>query len=166
MRAMILLAALGLIGCHPQAPDGAPAKPPADAPQAGGPQAGGPQGEASTSEPARAIGITDFSGPMIARGNEPFWAVKMEGKTFTLQRPDHPDVVFEAPGAQIKPGRGVWSAKAADGQTLTVTLYVSDCSDGMSDLNYPFVAEVEFAGETLRGCAAKVADLPKPGAGG
>lgn len=156
MRATILLAALGLAACQPQAPDGTPAPPPADAPEAA----------AVTSSPGPAIQTTDFSGPMIARGNEPFWAVRMDGTTFTLQRPDHPDVVFAAPGAQITPGRGVWPATAADGQTLTVTLYVSDCSDGMSDLNYPFVAEVAYAGQTLRGCAAKVADLPAAGAGG
>jgi len=111
--------------------------------------------------------VTDFSQPMIARGTEPFWAVEMNGTTFTLKRPDQPDTVFNAPGAQISPGRGVWPAAAADGRRMTVTLYVSDCSDGMSDLRYPMAAEVAFeGGETLRGCAAKVSDMPKPPAAG
>lgn len=159
MRAVMLVAVLGLVGCSPQAPDGAPATPPADAP------AGAPAVPVVTPEVAKKIGTTDFSGPMIARGNEPFWAVRMEGTKFTLVRPDHPEVTFEAPGAQITPGHGVWRAKAADGQAMTVTLYVSDCSDGMSDMKYPFVAEVEYAGQSLRGCAAKLADLPRDGAG-
>lgn len=149
MRAVVLMAALGLAACQPQAPDGAAAPPPADAPDA---------------VAARST-TTDFSQPMIARGNEPFWAVRMEGTRFTLLRPDHPEVVFEAPGATITPGKGRWPAKAADGRTLAVTLYVSDCSDGMSDLRYPMTAEVEFGGETLRGCAAKLSELPREGGG-
>ena len=48
---------------------------------------------------------------------------------------------------------------------MTVTLYVSECSDGMSDLRYPMTAEVALAGETLRGCAIKLSDVPaRPGA--
>lgn len=102
---------------------------------------------------------TDFSQPILARGTEPFWALKMEGTTFTLQRPDHADVVFHAPGAQISPGKGVWPAASADGQKLTVSLFVTECSDGMSDRRYPMTAELELAGQTLRGCAGKAADM-------
>ena len=63
---------------------------------------------------------------------------------------------------RIEPGKGVWEAKAADGRTMKLTLYVSECSDGMSDLKYPMAAEAELSGsETLRGCAAKTADLAR-----
>jgi len=72
-------------------------------------------------------------------------------------------VAFEAPGAAIQPGRAVWVAKAADGQQLTVTFYVSECSDGMSDLKYPMTAEVVLMSETLRGCASKTAERPREG---
>jgi uncharacterized membrane protein len=151
MRAVMLVAALGLASCGPQAPDGQAAAPPAEAPTIAVKEI--------TPVERRKIGTTDFGQPLMARGNEPFWAVKMDGTRFTLMRPDHPELVFESPGARISPGRGVWPARSADGQTLTVTLYVSDCNDGMSDIQYPFVAEVEFAGETLRGCAASQAQL-------
>ena len=150
MRAVILMAALGLCACQPQAPEGQ---------AAAAPDAAGIAVKELTPEEARKIATTDFNGPMMARGNEPFWAVRMDGTRFTLMRPDHPELAFEAPGAQISPGKGVWPAKSADGQALTVTLYVSDCNDGMSDIAYPFTAEVEFGGETLRGCAAKQAQL-------
>lgn len=105
------------------------------------------------------VRTTDFSQPMTARGNEPFWAVRMEGTRLTLLRPDRPESVYEAAGARIAPGVGAWEAKAADGRVLKVTLYVSPCSDGMSDLAYPMTAEVQADDETLRGCAAKTADL-------
>jgi uncharacterized membrane protein len=105
--------------------------------------------------------ISDFSQDMTARGNEPFWALRMQGTKFTLVRPDLPDMVFEAPGATIIPGMAKWTARSADGATLNVTLYVSDCSDGMSDLRYPMSAEVKLAETTLSGCAAKTSALPK-----
>jgi uncharacterized membrane protein len=80
-----------------------------------------------------------------------------------LKRPERPDLVAEAPGAAIEGGRAVWVAKAADGQQVTVTLYMADCSDGMSDARYQMSAEVVLVNESLRGCAAKTADLPKGG---
>ncbi|WP_395673506.1 COG3650 family protein [Phenylobacterium sp.] len=107
--------------------------------------------------------VSDFSQPMIARGTEPFWAVKIDGTRFTLSEPGQADVAFEAPGARISPGRADWTATGPDGRTLVVTLYVSECSDGMSDLRYPMTAEVETAGRTLRGCAAKASEAPREG---
>ena len=118
---------------------------------------------AARSPAPAAIRTTDFSQPMTARGNEPFWAVRIEGTRLTLLRPDKPETVSEAAGARISPGVGSWDAKAADGRVMKVTLYVSPCSDGMSDLAYPMTAEVEADGETLRGCAAKTAELPRGG---
>lgn len=149
MRRVIPLAVVLLAACQPQAPDGEPAPPPADAPAA-----------------APAPVVSDFSQPMTARGTEPFWAVRIDGTTLTLLRPDAPEAAFQAPGATITPGRATWDARAAEGRTMRVTLFVSECSDGMSDLAYPMTAEVELDRETLRGCAAKTAELPREGAGG
>lgn len=141
------LAALLLAACQPQDPDGKPAPPPADAPAAAAP-----------------IGTTmDISRPITARGTEPFWALSIDGKAFRLTRPDRPDLTAEAPGAAISNGRAVWVAKTADGRQMTVTLYASACSDGMSDLEYPMTAEVVLLDEALRGCAAKTAELPREG---
>jgi uncharacterized membrane protein len=147
MRARMLLPALlALAACQPQAPDGKPAPPPADAPNA-----------------ATGRGM-DISQPITARGNEPFWALTIEnGTKLTLKRPDRPDLVAEAPGAAIEPSRAIWVAKAADGQQVTLTLYLSDCSDGMSDARYPMAAEVTLLNESLRGCAARTAELPRGG---
>jgi uncharacterized membrane protein len=140
----MLSAALALAGCQPKAAEDAPQAP-------------------ATTPPT--VRTSDFSQPMTARGNEPFWALKIEGGQFTLARPDRPDAVYEAPGARIAPGTAEWTAKGPGGRTLKVTLYMSPCSDGMSDLEYPMTAEVELAtdGEVLRGCAAKTAELPRAG---
>jgi uncharacterized membrane protein len=141
-RPLAMLALLALVACQPKAPEPA-ATPPAL---------------------AKAT-VSDFSQPMTAHGNEPFWSLSLDGTHLKLTRPDHPDLVAEAPGAAIQSGRATWIAQAADGQQLTVTFYVSDCSDGMSDRTYPMTAEVVLLNEALRGCAVKTADLkaaPRP----
>ena len=151
MRALafaLLPALLVAVACQPQAPDGSPAPPPADAPKA---------------EASAPTNVLDISQPLTARGNEPFWALSIDGTKMTLKRPDHPDLVAETPGAALEARRAVWIAKAADGSQLTVTLFVSECSDGMSDARYPMTAEVVLLNESLRGCAAKTAELPRGG---
>lgn len=136
--AALLLVLMALGGCQPEKPK-APVAPPVE-----------PTGPATRS---------DFSQPMTARGNEPFWALTLDGTHLKLTRPDHPDLPAEAPGAVITPGQATWTAKAADGQEIKLTLYVSDCSDGMSDRQYPMTAEVTLLNETLRGCADQTAKL-------
>ena len=39
-----------------------------------------------------------------------------------------------------------------DGKPITATLTPGQCSDGMSDSRYPFVATIAFGGETFAGC--------------
>lgn len=147
MRFVLLpVAVVALASCQPQDPDGKAAAPPADAPAAG-------------------AGAVDISQPITARGTEPFWALTItDGVKFRLQRPDHPDLVSESPGAAMSPDGATWVAKGAKGEQLTVTLRPGACSDGMSDLKYPMTAEVVLLNETLVGCAAKTAELPREGA--
>jgi uncharacterized membrane protein len=128
-----------------------------------GPETSKPAAPAAPANAAAPGKVSDFSQPITARGNEPFWALIIDGVSFTLKRPDLPDLVATAPGARIQPGQASWTATAPDGRVLKVSLYVSECSDGMSDLDYPMSAEVELANETLRGCAAKTSELPPAG---
>lgn len=149
MRLLTGALALLLAACQPQDPNGTPAPPPADAPPAAVP-------------PAPAGTVMDLSQPLLARGNEPFWAVRIDGTTLTLMQPGAPDVAYTAPGAQVTPGKASWEAKSADGQVLAVTVYASECSDGMSDMRYAMSAEATFAGRTVTGCAGKASELTRP----
>ena len=151
MRPIIAAAALlALAACEPQAPDGAPAPPPADAPA--------PPADAPVPLPA------DFAGDLKLVGTEPFWGASIAKGTVTLTRPDHPDVVAPAATPRMEGDRAVWSQHAGE-DAFVVTLWKQDCSDGMSDRVYRFFAEIWIDGETLKGCADHTDQLeaqPKP----
>jgi uncharacterized membrane protein len=69
------------------------------------------------------------------------------------------------PGPSFQNGSSVIAAMHPVGQAFTVTLRATECSDGMSDRVYPLEAEVQYKGETLKGCANSEAGLdalPKP----
>lgn len=149
MRSIVFAAAslLMLAACSPQAPDGAAAPPPADAP---------------ATPPAAAPIPEEFSGDMDARGTEPFWGLQIRDTQITLQRPDHPVLVGPNPGLVMKDGKAVWETQAGTNR-LVATLSLAACSDGMSDLKYAYAAEVVLGGETLKGCAGKADAMPKEG---
>ena len=56
------------------------------------------------------------------------------------------------------PARAQATVTFSRAQPLDIVLTRETCSDGMSDRRYPFAATVQFAGETLRGCAIPEAD--------
>lgn len=145
MRRFAALAALALAACQPPDPAEAIAAPP-------------PGVLVEAPKPR----VSDFSQDMTARGTEPFWALQVRGTEFVLERLGHPDVAATAPGALIQPGKATWSAETGSGRTMRVTFWVSECSDGMSDLDYPMIAEVDLDSVTLRGCAFKTSQPPQP----
>ncbi|UTP39840.1 hypothetical protein M9M90_01310 [Phenylobacterium sp. LH3H17] len=149
-----VLAALMLAACQPQSPDGKAAPPPADAPEA--PVA--PQPPEAPVEPA----TKEFTGDLDARGNEPFWALAIRPDKITFTRPDpEPPVVVDNPGAGVDDGQhAVWSTNK-DGKTFMVSLAQEECSDGMSDLKYPYLAVVTLGDQTFRGCAFKTGQQPR-----
>lgn len=147
-HALPLLAALMLCACQPQAPDGSPAQPPADAPTANEP---GPNDLATPAAPD-----ADLAGDVDARGTEPFWAVNVRKDGIRLIRPDPEPAVV---GAYVAPmvdgaGRTVFATRAGD-REMVLTLTRKACSDGMSDLSYPFEAQFKLGGQDFKGCAGK-----------
>lgn len=148
MFALFAAAAVALAACQPQAPDGSPATPPADAPR---PAAAA---EAATMLPALPA---VFTGDIDARGTEPFWSLTIRGNQLTLSRPDQPNlIVGNSKGGTMEGQTAVFGY-----EPLVVRLTEAKCSDGMSDLSYPLTAEVVAQGQTLKGCAAKTAEMPK-----
>jgi uncharacterized membrane protein len=150
MRASILIAALALAACQPQAPDGSLAQPPADAPPLPAEPAPPPATPAA------------FQGDIDAHGTEPFWAVEIRQTQISFKTPEA-SIVFPAGGMAVADGAAVWESTAGD-KPIKITLREQPgCSDGMSDLKYPLAAEVALGGTTYKGCAAKTSEKPREG---
>ncbi len=111
------------------------------------------------------LGEIDLGKPMRALGTEPFWGVEIKPDEVVFTGVDRPEFRAPNPGARIQGAVAVIAAKDAAGAEIVITLRPDQCSDGMSDFVYPMNAEVAFAGETLKGCAASQTTLderPRP----
>lgn len=143
--ALALALAAALAACQPAARDQRTATAPAaDAP-------------AEPAEPASAPASTlsaEYAVALDLNGTEPFWAMKIRRDAMSLERPERSPVMAPNPGARIEAGEAVWHTSAVgDGGALRVTLKPGNCSNGMSDKEFPYQATVEFGGERLMGCA-------------
>jgi len=84
-------------------------------------------------------------------GTEPFWAFKVEGDEGLWTTPEN------QPGTRLAVTRfagngGLGFSGTLDGEPFTATLTPGECSDGMSDRRFPFVATIALEGKTLQGC--------------
>lgn len=151
LRTLACLALLALAACSPPAASDMPAggaTPPADAPAAAAPV--GP-----------AVTGADFSVPINAVGTEPFWGLEIRPGVLKLSGPDRADLIVQSAAPAVQAGTAVWQGQGGGGVALTVTLTVQPCSDGMSDVTYPYRAQAQTAKELLNGCAAPVDAWPK-----
>lgn len=148
---LFAVSALLLASCSKpaeEAPGGADAPPPADAP-------------APAPDPAAPFKV-DFS----ASGTEPFWRVDIKGTDVTLSGPATetvaPPHTATNAGLAATEGAATWTAQAGT-TPVVVKVTKGDCSDGMSDLTYPYAAEVTWGAQTLKGCAFPTAEQPHEG---
>lgn len=139
------LAALLLAGCQPQAPDGTPAKAPADASATQAVQAAIERGPPAP--PA-------FQGDLDVVGTEPFWNVAIRDKTLTITRPDKPPVTAANHGPRMAGNQAVWASLSGE-EPIILAMVEQDCSDGMSDTVYAYAAELQLEGEIHSGCAKR-----------
>ena len=152
VKAVLAASALALVACGKsgeEAPGGYDASPPADAPAP------------PAADPAAPFKV-DFS----ASGTEPFWRVDIRGTDVTLSGPitetvPAPHVAANA-GLAAADGAATWTAQAGT-TPVVVKVTKGECSDGMSDLKYPYVAEVAWGGQTLKGCGFPTAEQPREG---
>ena len=124
---LIAAAALGLAACQPRGNDHAddPPEPPA------------------------------FAGEFDARGANPIWSLHVGTDALVLEQDGKPTISAPNPGRLGDDGEAVWSTTAG-GEPFIVTLADrGECSDGTSNIVYPYVAVVMLGEATLRGCAAK-----------
>ncbi|SKB65588.1 hypothetical protein [Daejeonella lutea] len=97
----------------------------------------------------------------IALGNEPFWSVDII--------PDEKRIVFKNVGqekalefihkpATVSAGVYRYEATSPGNKKIVVIIRKEKCSDGMSDREYNYSAEVIIDGTTFKGCAIKKGD--------
>lgn len=141
--AALSVTAFLLASCSPEAPGGGDALPPADAP-------------AEPSPPADVQAIA-----MSASGAEPFWRVDITNQGLTLTRPDAPAETAKGVDVTIA-GDGINMASAGP-PAAHATFTKGECSDGMSDLKYPYKVELTWGSETLKGCGFETAKQPREG---
>lgn len=84
-------------------------------------------------------------------GTEPFWNITVTGTTARYSNPDHPEG-NEFPVERFAGNGGLSFSGSFAGAPVTATLTPGQCSDGMSDRSFPFVATIALGGETLKGC--------------
>jgi uncharacterized membrane protein len=84
-------------------------------------------------------------------GTEPFWSLTAENGEGLWSTPENqPGTRFRL--ARFAGNNGLGFTGTLDGKPFTATLTPGECSDGMSDRRFPYVATVALGEETLRGC--------------
>ena len=121
---------------QPGYPQGGPPMPP------GGPVYPGP------GQPTPAPGYPAGETTYRAIGTEPFWDLEIGRELIFTDRGNNVSVSDPTP----TPVNGV-AGEIYRTQRLEVNIVHRQCSDGMSDRSYPFVATLEVAGEQRSGCA-------------
>jgi uncharacterized membrane protein len=106
-------------------------------------------GDRSDTRPYAGVGPAET---LRFTGTEPFWGGEIMGGTMIYKTPERPD--GESVTVSRFNGRGGFSYSGTlAGTTFTLAITPGQCSDGMSDRTYPFVATLQ-QGEALRtGCA-------------
>ena len=85
-------------------------------------------------------------------GTEPFWGGRVAASALTYSTPEVPDGTDIAVARFAGKGGVSWNGTYS-GARFVLAVTPGDCSDGMSDRSYPFVATLEVAGEQRSGCA-------------
>lgn len=87
-----------------------------------------------------------------ARGNEPFWAIDVEGDTLHYVTPDMPE--GRTLHAQRMPhAKGMAFPGADEGRPFNLDLTRTACTDSMSGQAFEFTATWDYDGRRMEGCA-------------
>ena len=85
-------------------------------------------------------------------GTEPFWGGEVTGMTLRYTTPENIDGVTISVD-RFAGNNGLGYSGNLDGVSFDLTVTPGQCSDGMSDRTYPFVATLRLGEETRQGCA-------------
>lgn len=88
---------------------------------------------------------------LILLGNEPFWNIRVEGDQLNYTTPENPD------GTSARINRfagngGLGIAGQLAGEELNIAVTPGECSDTMSDVQYPFTVTFALGDALLTGC--------------
>ena len=133
-RTATLLLSLGLLAACQQG-DGSDAK--------------GAPGDLSDTRPYSEVGENEV---LQFTGTEPFWGGEVAGGVLTYSTPEN-QVGEQIPVQRFAGRNGLSFTGAYGGDEFALLVTPGECSDGMSDRTYPFVATLRVSGETRHGCA-------------
>ena len=92
----------------------------------------------------------------LARGNEPFWNVRIYPDRLRYSALGEDPIEFLAPDHLSEPGRGRWTWSAeGDSGAFSVTIEHRPCDDTMADVSYDYTASVRIDDRVVEGCAIK-----------
>lgn len=107
-----------------------------------------------------AVGTQETDRTLVALGNEPFWNVRITWREILYTDPEHLDGYRFEPADAAREGdvmiyRTKRDIAAGEPGPRDLELRVSpgQCSDGMSDKQYPMTAELTIGDVQHRGCA-------------
>lgn len=91
---------------------------------------------------------------VVARGNEPDWAVRFGADGVEMQAPDLLEPIRFPPASErMDGGRRILTTTHDDGRLLEVVVEVEPCTDSMSGERFPFSATRRWEGASHPGCA-------------
>ncbi len=107
-------------------------------------------------------------GEVEARGNEPFWVVRVEGGEARVLTPESPAGTDYHHGTWARSGDSAWVYRARsrgdETDSLTLRLTTVRCIDNMSGAWYPFGAALSRGGSRVTGCALEGRQSQRPAA--
>jgi len=123
------------------------------APDRGGEPAPAPDaGSADVAQPATDDGDALAGDRFRAQGNEPFWAIDVEGDTLHFVTPEMPEG-RTLKGERIAHVKGVAFSGEDDGRPFNLDITRTACTDSMSGQAFEFTATWDYAGQRMHGCA-------------
>ena len=109
-------------------------------------------GSADVAQPATDEGDALAGDRFRAQGNEPFWAIDVEGDTLHFVTPEMPEG-RTLKGERIAHVKGVAFSGEDDGRPFNLDITRTACTDSMSGQAFEFTATWDYAGQRMHGCA-------------
>jgi uncharacterized membrane protein len=111
---------------------------------------------ADSAPPFAAVADTSETAPagaLRAIGTEPFWGLDVDSTGLRFTTPDDTMGIRWPPLTPTVRGDTVRWAGETERAAVDARIWTARCSDGMSDLVWPYAAVVRIDGTTYRGCA-------------